>query len=71
MIFTKAEKHQLILDMTEDLRQRMLSKLDHVPENWEWMELHQWMYDLIGNSHMDRRRKRNYNNDIMISCNLL
>jgi len=67
---TKEGKEKFIRDYMKNLTDDMIKRIDHVPENWDGFELRQWVYDCAEPIKMDKRRKREYNNDLMINPNL-
>ncbi len=42
-ITTKAGKRQFIKQLSKNMERKFLDKLDHVPDNWDGIEIRAWM----------------------------
>jgi len=67
---TKTEKVQFIADLTNNVARTLTEKIDRVPEEWNGIELRQWLADAFADGvsphMMTRTRKRAYRNDVTI-----
>ena len=67
---TKEEKEEFIKEYMKNVTDDLLKKIDHIPEKWSGWEIKQWVHDFTEPPKMDKRRKREYNSDLMINPNL-
>lgn len=71
MALNKQEKEQFIKDLMGHVQKSMLNKLDKVPEDWDGIELRQWIADTFdwertGSFVIDKKRLKNYRNEIIV-----
>ena len=63
------EKTQFILDITENLRNSLLEQVHKMPEDWDGIEIRQYLSDMVASKFnyrpMDRPTKRSYNSDVL------
>jgi hypothetical protein len=65
----KQEQKQFINDMLVTLEESIIKNIDRIPEEWDGRELRQYLVDKaeeLNYMPMDRQRKKDYANDIMI-----
>ena len=62
----KEDKRQFIEDISETMKDALLSKVNRMPEEWDGHELRQLFQDYVKEeinwSKMDRNRKKEYDN---------
>jgi hypothetical protein len=62
----KEDKRQFIEDISETMKDALLSKVDRMPEEWDGHELRQLFQDYVNEevnwTKMDRNRKKEYDN---------
>jgi peptide subunit release factor 1 (eRF1) len=62
----KEDKRQFIKDISETMKDALLSKVNRMPEEWDGHELRQLFQDYVKEeinwSKMDRNRKKEYDN---------
>lgn len=61
------ERHKFIIDLVEAVKGQMLSKVGSMPEEWNGIQLRQYISDCFASQvhRMTRTQKRDYNNDII------
>lgn len=68
---TKNDKKVFIHDLILDVKDEVLSKVDSMPENWDGLELRQYISDCFRQIVFDKtligKRKKNYINDISVN----
>ena len=66
----KQEKTQFILDITDNLRDALLERVEKIPEQWDGIELRQLLVDVARSQfncrQMSPARKRSYNNTVLV-----
>ena len=65
----KEEKVEFIKDIIKAVKRQILSNLDMIPDDWNGIELRQYisdMYSKIIVVRMDKKSKRKYNNDVVV-----
>ena len=68
-IHTKAGKIDFIEHITESLKKQMLERVSKMPDEWDGVELRQFMIDKASEysaGSMDRKRKKSYENTRMV-----
>lgn len=64
------EKIQFILDITDNLRDTLLERVDRIPEEWDGIELRELLMDVAESQFvyikMPVSRKRAYNNTVLV-----
>lgn len=79
-ITTKAGKRQFIKQLSKSMEQRFLDKIDHIPDNWDGIEIRAWMETawerenpFTGRAYSNRadltannRRARSFKNDLLV-----
>jgi len=65
----KEEKVEFIKDIIKAVKRQILSNLDMIPDDWNGIELRQYISDMYSKTivvRMDKKRKRKYNNDVVV-----
>lgn len=67
---TRKEQKQFVTDLTRGIRKTLLERLPRVPEEWDGIELRQWISDVTKNQavtagHLAGSRQRAYNETII------
>ena len=65
----KEEKVEFIKDIIKTVKKQILSNLDMIPDDWNGIELRQYISDMYSKTivvRMDKKRKRKYNNDVVV-----
>lgn len=64
------EKIQFIRDITDNLRDTLLERVDRIPEEWDGIELRELLMDVAESQFvyikMPVSRKRAYNNTVLV-----
>lgn len=64
------EKTKFILDITENLRNLLLERVDKMPEQWDGIELRELLVDVAKSQFnyrpMSPARKRSYKNTVLV-----
>ena len=64
------EKTQFILDITTNLQNALLERVDKIPEQWDGIEIRQLLVDVAKRQFnyrpMSPARKRSYNNTVLV-----
>ena len=58
-----------VRDIIESIKRQILATIEDIPDEWDGIELRQYICDYICGSlrvKMDKKRKRNYNNDVVV-----
>lgn len=72
----KSEQKEVAESLINNLRDTVLARIDLFPDNWNGIEIRQYILDLyeekfICYSCMDQKTKRNYRNDLNVRPGLL
>ena len=65
----KEEKVEFIKDIIKAVKRQILSNLNMIPDDWNGIELRQYISDMYSKTivvRMDKKRKRKYNNDVVV-----
>lgn len=71
----KKEQQKLVETICNDLKETLLSKVQHCPEHWDGIELRRWIGDYY-NMHyknlgtFDGKRRKDYNNEMITNVKL-
>ena len=67
---TKQEKKEFIEQMTENVKNNLIKKLDKIPDKWDGHELRQLFADYVKEEvaymEMSEERKKDYENERLI-----
>lgn len=67
---TRKEKRQFITDLCRSIKKESLAKVPSMPENWDGLELRQYLADKFDDSRMNHcigiQRLREYHNTMEI-----
>lgn len=63
---TKHEQTKLLETILDNMRAHLMSRVEHMPENWDGFELRQYCADEFAREvrPMDRARFRSYRKDV-------
>lgn len=68
-VVTLADKVSFVEELTEDVKRSLLKNIERVPEDWDGIELRQWIADSFADAAparvMDRSRRRRYHNEVL------
>lgn len=69
---TRNEKQAFVLELMQGITRSVEGKLDAMPEEWNGIELRQYLADVMARNTypMDRARARAYRNTITVSSTL-
>jgi hypothetical protein len=71
---TEQEKITFINELVEKVKSEILKKVKYMPDNWDGIELRQYISDRFANvvikGTMNRKRRLDYNNRMMVENNL-
>jgi len=63
---TKKQQREIANDLLTGLRKYMRRRISKIPEEWDGIEIRQWITDMaaenIAHGDMSRQRKADYNN---------
>ena len=65
----KANQERIINELCNSLRKGLLDKLPSIPEEWDGIDLRNWMVDYVATNYTYKIplwRKRRLNNDIIV-----
>lgn len=68
----KQEKEQFVNNVLKDIMLIINDNIHKMPESWNGIELRQYICDtvkekLIWNDLMDKKRRKNYKNDVIVN----
>jgi hypothetical protein len=71
-MMNKPDKQQFIRDLVASVQRTVLEAVDHMPEEWDGIELRQYLADKFVDStfNMNARRKRDYRNTVAVTMGL-
>jgi hypothetical protein len=65
----REEQNEFVKGIIMTLERGLSTKIIYIPDEWDGYELRQWIEDYYHSTFnyikMDKKRKRNYNNDII------
>ena len=66
---TKQQKQDFIGDLIACVHDKILTKLEHIPENWNSAELRKYIYDSFGEHviPLTRNMEKEYRNDVIVN----
>ena len=66
---TRKEQKEFVTKLCENLRNDLIRKIESekIPEKWDGMQLREYLKDQVTWRKLDRKQRREYNNDLMVN----
>lgn len=68
---------RIATDLCNSLKEEIIKRVPHIPENWDGHEIREWIGDFFkqhyaySNSVLQKKRKADYKNELIINNNII